>query len=324
MRDTKKIEEKLGSLAKRNFNGDTKEELILKKKAGLILEQVTKSWKILDEEAEARIPKFEISGKNYQCENEFCKKYSLKFFYDTLNKYKTLCEELTLGRILGKGGFCVVNEVSAVKIDKNSLDNEIQDKQNQNDFTFATTSSRYGKRSAFRLNQNGEEELQAARVIKDRNFIAHTYLRNGDSRYCIKRITDETYNNPDMFFMGVIDLVIEFKLLAVLCHPHIIKVRGIANRNQYKKNNFIMLDKLYDVMPSRLNSWRKEASKFKNKFKKYSQKLYVKRLKVASDLSSAFVYLHNQKYVTIFVIHCSVPDMKWLKYAFSLYPKHYI
>ena len=211
---------------------------------------------------------------------------------------KILYIELTLGRFLGRGGFCVVNEVSQVTEKENDPNKDASNGSERDDFTYSKSSGVNKKKPITKENE-GEESLTAL-IIQDRKFIANKYMRNGDARYCVKRISDETYKNKDLFYKGVIDLVIETKILAVLHHPNIIKMRGIAHGNPYRKNNFIMLDKLYDTMPSRLRTWRMEAGKLKNKLKKNAHKIFVKRLMVAYDLCSAFVYLHNHKYVYSF------------------------
>ena len=44
----------------------TREEEIKLKRASQIVEGLTKPWKILDKDAEARVPRFEMSGKTYR------------------------------------------------------------------------------------------------------------------------------------------------------------------------------------------------------------------------------------------------------------------
>jgi len=93
-------------------------------------------------------------------------------------------------------------------------------------------------------------------------------------------------------------LVVELKILAVLEHPNIIKIRGRLDGNSFHRENFIVLDKLYETLKTRISSWKKQSNKVWNKaIKKKKLKLFNDRLLVAYDLSSAFVYLHERNIV---------------------------
>lgn len=200
------------------------------------VDKTTKTWKLLDENAEERVPRFDMS-------------------------------EFKIGRVLGRGGFCVVSEISAVTLKGKNIESSTGIEEDRPD------------------------------VIQDRNFIAKRCIRNGDARYCLKIISEETFDDTDRYIKGVIDLVIEFKMLAVLHHPNIIKMRATAEGNPFRRDNFIVLDRLYDTMTKRIVNWRKEAEKPWNKFKKKSNKLFMNRLLVAYDLGSAFSYLHQKNIV---------------------------
>jgi len=181
-----------------------------------------------------------------------------------------------LGRVLGRGGFCVVTEIKAV-----SLLAENETKQaNPND---------------------DAKDYSNEIILQDRSFIEAKCIRNGDARYCIKKISAETQKDKERYFKGVIDLAIELKILAVLKHPNIIKMRAVAAGQSFQKDNFIMLDRLYDTLQQRLKKWTKSAEKPWNKLmKKIKQKLFTDRLMIAYDLSSAFKYIHSHKYVRSF------------------------
>ena len=151
------------------------------------------------------------------------------------------------------------------------------------------------EKNSYNANPNDDVTIPSNLVLQDRSFIANKCFRNGDARYCIKKISDKTYKNKERYFDGVLDLAIEMKVLAILKHPNIIKMRAIAEGDPFRRENFVVLDRLYDTLKTRLIKWRKTADKPWNKFKKRSQKLLMNRIEIAYDLSAAFKYLHEHK-----------------------------
>jgi serine/threonine protein kinase len=65
----------------------------------------------------------------------------------------------------------------------------------------------------------------------------------------------------------------------------------------FHSNYFIVLDKLYDIMPKRLKQWKsKKKSGIKKLFDlkgKKAQAFWVERLTVAYDIACALSYLHG-------------------------------
>lgn len=193
--------------------------------------------------------------------------------------------ELTIGRILGKGGFCEVNEILKVTLsdtEKNGAAN-------------GSNGHAVPQRGLTRLNST-----KWGNLVQDRNFIAETCIRKGkDVRYAIKRLSDETAESPERFVAGVIDLAIESRFLSVIKHPNIIKMRAMAVGDPHKPGFFVVLDRLYDTLSSKIDKWKKEKSKVTGVSKLRDMKgnkkkeLWLERVLVAYDLSSALKYLHS-------------------------------
>lgn len=236
------------------------------------------SWEILDEHAESFVPRFEIG-------------------------------EFSLGRILGRGGFCNVHEITSVALKQISLRTD--------ESTKATVES--GGSSAAKVNtkersdnivcdhkkpmyDNAEmishiDVYSSGIVLQDRKFISEKYKRDGNSRYAIKMLSSETRKDKERFVKGVMDLAIEFKILAVIRHPNIIKMRGSCFGDPFQTNQFILLDRLYDTLTKRLAIWKKKGGKLFNQTKKKKRKMFQERLHVAHDLASAFMYLHDHNII---------------------------
>ena len=187
--------------------------------------------------------------------------------------------ELQLGRILGRGSFCVVNEIVAASLVINDTDKHLDFDSNEE------------KKTETNAQQCRGDDL-------DRQFIADKCMRNGHARYCLKKLSDDINKDPTRYDLGIDGLILEMKILAMLKHPHIIKIRGAAfaqGHDTLQKDNFIIVDRLYDTLTSRLVTWKKKTSKPWNMFGSKYQKLFYKRLSVAYELSTALDYLHQRK-----------------------------
>lgn len=210
------------------------------------VEEKTKNSVLLDAGAEARIPKF-------------------------------LMKELNIGKVLGRGGFCVVNQVERI--------------------TLAVTEDTES-------NVLSGDEHFIHNVVQDRGFMARHCIRTKnkkkDYRYAIKRVQDKSKKDPQDYVNAVIDLATEARFLAVVRHANIIKMRATEDASPYTSGYFLVLDKLFDIMPTRLKIWKKkEGGSLKKMLKsKDSQKaLWMERLSVAYDLACALSYLHGMRVI---------------------------
>lgn len=191
--------------------------------------------------------------------------------------------ELQLGTFLGEGGFCVVKEVSGINLDPDAENVSCYEEQNI-------------------LMEDG------GKIVQDRTFIASHAIREGCKRYAIKKLSSKLIHRSNgTFVSGVIDLAMEVKYLAVIQHPHIIKMRAIASVHPCSDRFFIVLDRLYETLTDRIESWRKSTKKQRGvsgtfrrlsigeKGKRLKETMFVERLMVAHDVSSAMDYLHKNR-----------------------------
>jgi serine/threonine protein kinase len=187
--------------------------------------------------------------------------------------------EIDFGRILGTGGFCTVSALHDVKLALGESEEASEAKEqvsSENDFFM---------------------------IIQDREYIANNYIRESDGkhRYAIKKLTPGLYSQGDLqhFVHGVIDLAMEAKYLSILRHPHIIKMRGMANVGYCHKDFFILLDRLNSTMSGQIKTWKKElpSGAFVANKKQKKEELFCERLMVGYDMCSAIAYLHERKIV---------------------------
>mmetsp|Transcript_4968 Transcript_4968/g.7588 ORF Transcript_4968/g.7588 Transcript_4968/m.7588 type:complete len:437 (-) Transcript_4968:1092-2402(-) len=179
-------------------------------------------------------------------------------------------KELTLGRVLGKGGFGTVSEIKAIQCDGTQ-----------------------GKT---------EQEGDVEQAQQDKKFIADHCIRDGgDARYAIKKLSPEITSDINKLFQGVLDMSVETMFLSVVEHPHIIKMRGVGACGMANPDYFIVLDRLYDTLEARISTWKiqtKKANSVMNKMKKKSGEKNAEimkiKLKYAYDLMGAIEYLHKK------------------------------
>lgn len=181
--------------------------------------------------------------------------------------------ELTIGKVLGRGGFCVVSEVTKITL----------------------------KEAAGADGANGrktDDEHYIHNVVQDRSFMSQHCIRQGkDCRYAVKKMQEASRKDPQTFINSIVDLAVESRFLSVVRHPNIIKMRGMDSGDPFDPNFYVVLDRLFDIMPMRLKQWKKKKSNVVGKLfdpkGKKKQAFWVERLTVAYDIACALSYLHG-------------------------------
>lgn len=226
--------------------GRYEDSYLLSKAEELVVDK-TKGSEVMDPEEENRIPRFSPN-------------------------------EIRLGGVLGKGGFCTVSEIKRITLNGDG-DHE----------------------------QQFSSEEDAQWQIQDRDFMSKNYLRKkknrNDTRYAIKTLSECLLTEPERFVAGVIDLAVETKFLAVIRHPNIIKMRAVSSTSPFALGYFIVLDRLYDTLSDRMTAWKDQKSNLSG-FSRVrdlkgakKKELWVERLMVAYELTGALKYLHDNKIV---------------------------
>lgn len=180
--------------------------------------------------------------------------------------------ELSIGRFCGKGAFCFVSDVNAITLSKHE-----------------TLPQEYNREAA-------------DSIVQDRKFMAKNFLRDQQhKRYVVKELQPTMKNDPDLFVESLVDLVLEARFLALLRHPHIIKMRAFSASSPFLPGGpkyFLVLDKLYDILSNRLQtSYKKRIPRFGDFKGEKKKDFWVERLSLLYDLSMALYFLHNQNVV---------------------------
>jgi|AntRauTorckE5430_2_1112549.scaffolds.fasta_scaffold13269_2 serine/threonine protein kinase len=186
-------------------------------------------------------------------------------------------DEVKVGNLLGVGGFCSVREVKDITLDP-SL-SHLQPEFQVKDVEFHETETR--------------------------NYMAKSCIRQTAARYAVKKMKLK-FDDEKQRCRGMLDLAIEAEYLSHLAHPNIIKMRGslFCDSNVRDSEFCIVLDRLYDTLQEKIDSkWPKEYKSLTGPFAMIGKdrgkmrRLFLDRMIVAHDLSTAFRYLHSKRCV---------------------------
>lgn len=201
--------------------------------------------------------------------------------HEKLNRFpKFSRNEVIEGLTLGKGVFGAINAVRGFSLSSKDNLHDLNTQPSQFDF---------------------DESLKDGQIESKASIAEHCFRANGEARYALKRLNRRTKDDDDF---DCPYLANETLILGSIDHPHIIKLRGISADDMCSKDFFIILDRLYDTLASRLVKWKAEEKKltgFKRIFRRrgdFQRKEHlVHRLNHAAQLSSALSYLHYHKII---------------------------
>lgn len=187
---------------------------------------------------------------------------------------KFVKSNVSLGKVLGKGGFGTVYEVRGFEAGRPSI-----------------------------VEKGIDDDENPMGGMESRQFIAdHCIRKGGDARYALKILSPEVIDDPGTFIKGIIDMATEARVLSDIEHPNIVKLRALAEVDPYQESFFIVMDRLYDTLEHRIEKW---AAKFKRLSgvggklldRKGSKKTEImeQRLVAGFDLSAAVGYLHDRE-----------------------------
>jgi serine/threonine protein kinase len=176
--------------------------------------------------------------------------------------------ELTLGSLVGKGGFSLVFDLVSIHIDE-----------------------------VFDISKSTAEAR--------RNIAAKASDGHGTPKYVLKMLRDDLEEQDRA--KGVIDLAVEARFLRKLSHPNIIAMVGTANSDPLESRYFVILEKLDRTLEDKLNHWRREVNKnwqiwcgpfgYCCANSVFMRNLWTERIYVALGVANAINYLHHESII---------------------------
>ena len=168
--------------------------------------------------------------------------------------------ELTLGKTLGEGGFGIVSEIMAFQVAAS------QEAVASESVEVAPSGAAATNGNSSTVPSNNDDTTPAPDAADDmmelqgRKFIADHCIRDGhEARYAVKLPKPELLNNESMLTKALADMVVESHMLSTIEHPNIVKLRATSLQPRYHVEYFIVMDRLYDTLEKRLETWAKAA-----------------------------------------------------------------
>ena len=209
--------------------------------------------------------------------------------------------ELVTGKHLGTGGFSDVEEIE--KIQHEAVLKEEKD-CGTDTVTVTRQSTQPTEVSSGSFLPADKVADRAQLQSQSREFVS-SRCRNqwGESRYALKRLRQDIQQDHSRAWTGMVDLVVETRILLHMNHPHIIKLRAVAQGDPLRPDYFLVLDRLVETLKTRLDKWKVKRKKkplllrpFARKSKE-ERELWEERLMYAHDLTSALEHMHNHRII---------------------------
>jgi len=222
---------------------------------------------------------------------------------DSLPRFER--EEVVLGRVLGRGGFCVVQECASIRLRRTnksgSASSSAFSQHQQTSFQSSERSWSNRISSSFR-SESASADLSTHNTTEDpRRQLARRVWSKRGQKFAVKLVEPSLLEDDRVTYLkGVIDLALEVHYLASLDHPHILTARGQSKTGPFEDTGyFIIMDQLNEVLSKRLTTWMHTHRTTKGLTgaitggRKKTTSLLTERLLVAHDIADAMEYLHS-------------------------------
>lgn len=218
--------------------------------------------------------------------------------------------EIGTGPQLGVGGFGVVSEVEYINLMREVARDDVgvvDDAESTGDNAILAETNRGMYLADLNSDQHDDDDRHNHYLSgltnpgEARAFMAKHALRDGNARYAIKRLKpDLSEKNKEA---AVMDLAIEAKFLAVMSHPNIVKMRGVASTDSLRYDYFIVMDRLRGTLDERIGDWAEQEKKLGGSCcgwgadKVRLKKIRLERITALYDISKAMGYLHENNII---------------------------
>ena len=220
----------------------------------------------------------------------------MRFFSSTFSLSPSLHpSELVTGKIIGRGGFCTVHEITSIRLND----------ARRSSWGFGGNRSNPRRGNGNVSDTNSElDDTHSGSDLSLREYMAANCNKGGTPRYVLKRVAEEhLYNSKVTFLKGTVDLAMEMKFLTALRHPNIMTLRGVAAVTPFQEGYYLVMDKLTETLPKRIKKWSttdRQTKGITGVFvggKKKVSSLMIDRLCVAYSIANAVNFLHLRQII---------------------------
>lgn len=217
--------------------------------------------------------------------------------------------DLVLGRVIGRGAFCVVRECthsSSSTTTSSGSDNSIE--------KFTHRLGEFGRHIiGRRKRKNGSNEStlgNSSSSVGSKNLDGRNRTprrpstTNNRTRYVVKQLSPELKHLDKINFLkGTVDLAMETRFLSLLDHENIICITGVSSNGAFSDGYFIVLEKLNETLGRRVKIWMdmdRQCKGITGVFtgsKKKAQRLQSERISAARSLVAGMDFLHQRNIV---------------------------
>ncbi|KAG7356617.1 serine/threonine protein kinase [Nitzschia inconspicua] len=213
-------------------------------------------------------------------------------------------KELSVGRVLGRGTFCIVRECNFNPTSTGSLGSSSSRGSFLGRLAGGSTHSPAGNNSKNKARSSSGHRS----VSSDRSLSAHPnrFQRRGKnrSRYVMKQLSPDLKDtNKISYLKGIVDLAFETRILSSLDHENIIKLEATSYCDPFSEGYFILLEKVNETLAKKIKGWMdldRQCKGITGVFtgsKSKIQRLNSERIVAAYDLAVGMRYLHEHRVV---------------------------
>ena len=214
-------------------------------------------------------------------------------------------KEMIVGQILGRGGFCVVHEVSKIRPCVTSVKNTKNKGASFICIPFRRRKEEEDNASSFERRDIDGSESRAMDDLKySRDFVAtrSTVGRGkGSNRYVVKTVSTDL--DTISFMKGHVDIALEAKFLSVLDHLNIIELAAVGASGSCHPDYFLILERMTETLTKKIKSWMDRDRLLHGITgiftcgKKKVQELYCERIAASYDITCGLYYLHSKNII---------------------------
>lgn len=227
--------------------------------------------------------------------------------------------EILMGHVLGRGGFCVCQEIEKISpIKQTTLSRGVSIRPKSGDmdtnkgfFLFriirrgdtestSDDASSVGGNNMNKLSSHSRGSLDSEEAKYSRDYVIKQAKATRAGRKCcyvVKSVSREV--SKITYMKGNVDIAMEAKFLSSLNHRNIIDLVGVSATGPCSKDFFLILERMDETLTSRLKTWMDRDRMTQGMFgcvggAKRAEQLYIDRIEASYDISSALQHLHSR------------------------------